>query len=213
MSQDEWVNDRMPHQVDPGIDVGVDGAEFEQPYEADVSRDPHLGDAETLLKRAVDIIVTAPTMPLSSSPRVDRDEMVELLSEALSRLPEELRQARHLLRERDEFIARTRREAAEVVEAARVQSERMVQRTEVVRAAEARARHIMETASSESRRLKNETEDFLDQRLASFEILLERLTRAVASGRQKLSITGVETAVADESALETDESGFFDQDR
>ena len=118
MSQDEWVNDRMPHQVDPGIDVGVDDAEFEQPYEANVSRDPHLGDAETLLKRAVDIIVTAPTMPLSSSPRVDRDEMVELLSEALSRLPEELRQARHLLRERDEFIARTRREAAEVVEAA-----------------------------------------------------------------------------------------------
>ena len=82
MSQDEWVNDRMPHQVDPGIDVGVDDAEFEQPYEANVSRDPHLGDAETLLKRAVDIIVTAPTMPLSSSPRVDRDEMVELLSEA-----------------------------------------------------------------------------------------------------------------------------------
>ena len=56
MSQDEWVNDRMPHQVDPGIDVGVDDAEFEQPYEANTSRDPHLGDAETLLKRAVDII-------------------------------------------------------------------------------------------------------------------------------------------------------------
>jgi len=213
MSHDEWVNDRVPQQVDPGIDVGVDDDEFEQPYEAAQSRDPHLGDAETLLKRAIDIVVTAPTMPLSSSPRIDRDEMVELLSEALSRLPEELRQARHLLRERDEFIARTRREAAEVVEAARVQSERMVQRTEVVRAAEARARHIMETASSESRRLKNETEDFLDQRLASFEILLERLTRAVATGRQKLSITGVDSGVPEESVPELDESGFFDQDR
>jgi F0F1-type ATP synthase membrane subunit b/b' len=213
MSHDGWVNDRAPQQVDPGIDVGVDDDEFEQPYEAAQSRDPHLGDAETLLKRAVDIVVTAPTMPLSSSPRIDRDEMVELLSEALARLPEELRQARHLLRERDEFIARTRREAAEVVEAARVQSERMVQRTEVVRAAEARARHIMETAASESRRLKNETEDFLDQRLASFEILLERLTRAVATGRQKLSITGVDTGVPEASASDLDESGFFDQDR
>ena len=138
--------------------------------------------------------------------------MVELLSEALSRLPEELRQARHLLRERDEFIARTRREAAEVVEAARVQSERMVQRTEVVRSPKL---GLVTSWRRHHRicRLKNETEDFLDQRLASFEILLERLTRAVATGRQKLSITGVETAVADESALETDESGFFDQDR
>ena len=213
MSHDERVNNRVPHQVDPGIDVGIDDDEFEQPYDAAPAQDPHLGDAETLLKRAVDIVVTAPTMPLSSSPRIDRDEMVELLSEALSRLPEELRQARHLLRERDEFIARTRREAAEVVEAARVQSERMVQRTEVVRAAEARARHIMETASSESRRLKNETEDFLDQRLASFEILLERLTRAVATGRQKLSITGVDAVASDVSNPDDDESGFFDQDR
>ena len=213
MSHDEWANDRAPHQVDPGIDVGIDDDEFEQPYDAAPARDPHLGDAETLLKRAVDIVGTAPTMPLSAPPHIDRDEMVELLSEALSRLPEELRQARHLLRERDEFIARTRREAAEVVEAARVQSERMVQRTEVVRAAEARARHNMETASSESRRLKNETEGFLDQRLASFEILLERLTRALATGRQKLSITGIDAAVPDESHPEHDESGFFDQDR
>jgi F0F1-type ATP synthase membrane subunit b/b' len=180
-------------------------------FQPDQAPDPHLGDAETLLRRAVDIVVTAPTMPLSSSPRIDRDEMVELLSEALSRLPDELRQARHLLRERDEFIARTRREAAEIIEAARVQSERMVQRTEVVRAAEARARHIMETANSDSRRLKHETEDFLDQRLASFEILLERLTRTVANGRQKLSITGTSPTPTIEEAPESDR-GFFDQD-
>jgi hypothetical protein len=49
--------------------------------------------------------------------------------------------------------------------------------------------------------------------LASFEILLERLTRAVATGRQKLSITGIDAAVPDESHPEHDESGFFDQDR
>ena len=171
-----------------------------------------VGDAETLLRRAVDIVATAPTMPLSSSPRIDRDEMVELLTEALSRLPSELRQARYMLRERDEFIARTRREAAEIVEAARVQSERMVQRTEVVRAAEARARHIMETANSESRRLKHETEDFLDQRLASFEILLERLSRTVSSGREKLSIRGVSPAGAEPAVDDDHAAGFFDQD-
>lgn len=186
-----------------GDDDNVDIAPTEQ---------NRVGDAETLLRRAVDIVATAPTMPLSSSPRIDRDEMVELLGEALTRLPEELRQARYMLRERDEFIARTRREAAEIVEAARVQSERMVQRTEVVRAAEARARHIMETANSESRRLKHETEDFLDQRLASFEILLERLSRTVANGREKLSIHGVSPATPQPAAEDVSAAGFFDQD-
>ena len=206
------------HPIDPFIDPRRGDAPNDDTWGDDDSVDiapteqNRVGDAETLLRRAVDIVATAPTMPLSSTPRIDRDEMVELRGEALTRLPEELRQARYMLRERDEFIARTRREAAEIVEAARVQSERMVQRTEVVRAAEARARHIMETANSESRRLKHETEDFLDQRLASFEILLERLSRTVANGREKLSIHGVSPATPQPAAEDLSGAGFFDQD-
>ena len=171
----------------------------------------YVGDAETLLRRAVDIVATAPTMPLSSSPRIDRDEMIELLEEALHRLPEELRQARWMLKERQEFVAKTRREADELLEAARVRAERMVQRTEVVRAAEQRARQVMETAEGDSRRLKHETEDFLDQRLGSFEILLDKLSKTVNAGRQRLSIGEPQD---DTNVIEEDDptKGFFDQD-
>lgn len=172
-----------------------------------------VGDAETLLRRAVDIIATAPTMPLSSSPRIDRDEIIELLEEALARLPEELRQARWMIKERQEFVAKTRREADEVLEAARVRAERMVQRTEVVRASEQRARNIMNTAQAESSRLKMETEDFLDQRLGSFEILLDRLSKTVATGRQKLSIGQPQIQHIEPESDEDPTKGFFDQDR
>ena len=127
-------------------------------------------------------------MPLSSSPRVDGDELIELLQDALERLPNELRQARWMLKERQEFVTKTRREADEILEAARVRAERMVQRTEVVRAAEQRARQVMEAAETDSRRLRHETEDFLDQRLGSFEILLDKLQKTVGAGRQRLSI-------------------------
>jgi hypothetical protein len=173
----------------------------------------HVGDAETLLRRAIDIIAHAPTMPLSSWPRIDRDEIIELLDEALARLPEELRQARWMLKERQDFVNKTKREASEMLEAARVQAERMVQRTEVVRAAEARARQVIDTADNDSRRLKLETEDFLDQRLASFEILLDKLGKTVAAGRQKLSIgnAGIHLPVDDDGDDPT--KGFFDQDR
>jgi F0F1-type ATP synthase membrane subunit b/b' len=171
----------------------------------------HLGDAETLLRRAVDIIATAPNVPLSSTPRIDRDEIIELLEETLARLPEEVRQARWMLKERHEFIAKTRREADELLEAARVSAERMVQRTEVVRAAEQRARHIIEAAETDARRLRHQTEDFLDQRLGSFEILLDKLVKTVATGRQRLSIGAhrePEPEVVDDPT-----KGFFDQDR
>ena len=172
-----------------------------------------LGDSEVLLRRAVDIIATAPSVPLSSTPRIDRDEIIELLEDALERLPEEIRQARWMLKERQEFLDKTKREADEIITAARQQAERMVQRTEVVRAAELRARQVVEAAEEESRRQRNETEDFLDQRLASFEILLDRLQKTVHNGRQRLSIgMHEEPAPAPQEDEPAPGSGFFDQD-
>ncbi|MEM9039553.1 MAG: hypothetical protein AAGD33_06635 [Actinomycetota bacterium] len=207
MSYDQQYDDRRYADEDDGYDAydddGHDGA-------ADAG-EPYVGDAETLLRRAIDIVATAPTMPLSSSPRIDRDEIIELLEESLNRMPDELRQARWMLKERQEFVAKTRREADELLEAARVRAERMVQRTEVVRAAEQRARSIMDTAEADSRRLRHETEDFLDQRLGSFEILLDKLGKTVHAGRQRLSIGGgqPEPEVVDD---DDPTKGFFDQD-
>ncbi|HBZ61460.1 MAG TPA: ATPase, partial [Acidimicrobium sp.] len=80
-----------------------------------------------------------------------------MLQDALDSLPIEIREARWMLKERADFLAKTQREADEILEAARVQAERMVQRTEVVRASEARARQVIEAANEDSRRLKSET--------------------------------------------------------
>ena len=181
-----------------------------------------LGDSEVLMRRVVDIIATAPSVPLSSTPRIDRDEVIELLEDALQRLPEEIRQARWMLKERQEFLDRTKREADELLTAARQQAERMVQRTEVVRASESRARQIIDSADEECRRLRNETEDFLDQRLASFETLIDRLQKTVSTGRQRLSIGMHDTSVPDagdtagsgtgDEDLGEHGRGFFDQD-
>ena len=183
---------------------------FEQP----VPVQARLGESEMILRQTIDIIVQAPSVPLSSSPRVNRDEIVEFLQDALERIPEEIRQARWMLKERQEFLDKTKREADEILGAARQQAERMVQRTEVVRAAEARARQVIDAADEETRRLKHETEDFLDQRLGSFEILLGRLQKTVHNGRERLSIGDkVPSPEAEETVEDQDDpAGFFDQD-
>lgn len=168
-------------------------------------------DTDTLLRRAIDIIANARTIPLSSSPVINRDEILEMLEEAVNRLPEELRQARWMLKERQEFLAKTRREGEDILDAARAQAERMVQRTDVVRAAELRARQVVEAAETGSRQMRLETEDFVDQRLASFEIVLDRVARTVAAGREKLN---ARAKARPQPTPEPDaESGFFDQDR
>ncbi|MGA2036217.1 MAG: hypothetical protein ABSH04_01365 [Acidimicrobiales bacterium] len=146
-------------------------------------------DTEDLLSRAIGVLDGARTMPLSSSVLVSREELLELLQGALDRLPDEMRQARWLLRERDEFIESRRREADSLLEEVRVQAERMVQRTEIVRQANQVAQRIVEEAREESRRLRHEADDFCDQKLASFEIVLERTLKTVLAGREKLRAT------------------------
>ena len=178
---------------------------------------PHISstptpDAETLLRRVMDLIGSARPMPLSASVMINRDEVVELLEEALERLPDELRAARWLLKEREEFLAKVQREGDEILEAARVRAERMVQRTEVVRTAEHTARHTIEAAEAEARRLRHEAEDYCDQRLAQFEIVLDRTLKTVQAGRAKLQATPVEGDDEDVDP-ELGEEAFFDQDQ
>jgi len=59
------------------------------------------GDLCDLLEHLRELVETARSMPLSNSAIVNRDEVLELLDETLERLPEELRQARWLLKERE----------------------------------------------------------------------------------------------------------------
>jgi F0F1-type ATP synthase membrane subunit b/b' len=158
-------------------------------------------DVEHMLRRLHDMLASARPMPLSTSVMVNRDEVLEQLEEAIDRLPDELRAARWLLKEREEYLAKVRREGEEILEQARARAERMVQRAEVVKTAEARARRLVDTAEAEARRLRNECEDYCDQRLASFEIVLERTLKMVSAGRAKLQgslNTGEVPAVAGE---------------
>ena len=143
-------------------------------------------------------------------------------------MPDELRQARWLLKEREEFLAEKEREADALLEEVRVQAERMVQRTEIVRQANHVAQRILDDANEEARRLRHEAEDYADQKLASFEIVLDRTMKTVQAGREKLQVTPLPKVDIGDRADTTsarrraprprrsggvdDPEGFFDQD-
>jgi vacuolar-type H+-ATPase subunit H len=183
--------------------------------------EPASADAEGLIRRVTEIIDGTRALPLSSSVKLDnKEEVLELLEDARQRLPEEMRQARWLLKERDEFLAKMRREGDDLVDAARLQAERMVQRTEIVREAQTTARRIVEAARDEARRLRLEAEDYCDQKLASFEVVLDRTIKTVAAGREKLSVTPapvdapeMRVAGLEDGDVPGGEDAFFDQDR
>ncbi len=178
--------------------------------------------AEALIRRTITLIEQARPMPLSTSSMINKDEVLELLQQAVDSMPDELRAARWLLKEREDFLAKVRREGDDILEQSQTQAGRMVERTEVVRSAEKRARQIIDAAEADATRLRLQTEDFCDQKLGSFENVLERTMQVVQQGRSKLQRNPLaesgqidqvaEPAVALPDPDLADTGGFFDQD-
>ncbi len=169
--------------------------------------------AESLLRQAIEVVEAARPMPLSASSMINKEELLAVLQAAAQGLPEELRAARWLLKERDDFLARVQQEGDQIIAKSRARAEQMVQRTELVKAAEDRARRVVSEAEDEARRLKLETEDWCDQKLGAMEIVLERTMRTVASGRARLQGAEREDVAPTEDAGPPDPDDFFDQDQ
>ena len=143
-------------------------------------------EVEAKIRRIEEIIHTAKSMPLSSSVLVPKEEMLMLLADVRESLPKELRQARWILREKDEFIARARREAELIVEEAQAEAARIVSETEIMREAEWKAGILLGEAEERARTLKAETDGYIDAKLASFEALLRRMLETIVAGRERL---------------------------
>lgn len=156
-----------------------------------VAEDSPPASIDELLDEAIDLVARSRPLPMSTTVKVNRDDLLDILEQARDDLPEEIRAAQWLLKEKDEFLAGARQERDEIINQGRAQVTKMVERQEVVRSAEDRARQIVEEARTEARLLRRQVEDYCDQKLASFEILLEKTTKTVQSGRKKLSGTGV----------------------
>jgi vacuolar-type H+-ATPase subunit H len=146
----------------------------------------HEQELETRLDWIMQTIAEARQMPLSASVMVNRDELLGLLSELKAALPRELKQARWMLREREDFIARTRKEAQDILDEAHLQAERLVSQTDIVAEAVRSADRILEEGRETARKLRLEAEDYVDQKLANFETVLQRIQQTVHRGRERL---------------------------
>ncbi len=143
-------------------------------------------DVEAKLTQLELLVAEAKTVPLSASIMLNRSEVDGLVTELRDALPEEIKRARWILKERDEVLDKARREAETILEDANAERERLVSRTDVVQAANREADRIVEDAHEQARQLRLEAEDYVDAKLANFEVVLNKTLAAVERGREKL---------------------------
>lgn len=114
-------------------------------------------------------------MPLSSSVLISRDEVLQMIHEMQQNLPEEIKQARWVVKDREELLAKARVEGDRIIEQAREEQRRLALRDQVARRAEEEAARMLQEAEDTTDAMRREAEDYVDAKLAQFEIALRKI--------------------------------------
>lgn len=144
-------------------------------------------DVLVLIDKLDDLVHNARPVPLTDQVRVDREEIYDLLDQMRATIPEEIKQARWIVKERQEMLEEARREAERVVREAREQQARLVSDEEVTKQAERAADEIVEDARAREREIRLGAEDYADEILNTLEVNLQKFTAAVRRGRDRLA--------------------------
>jgi vacuolar-type H+-ATPase subunit H len=143
-------------------------------------------DVLVLIDKLDDIIHNARSVPLTDSVMIDREEMYDILDQMRSTIPEEIKQARWIVKERQEMLAEAKQEAERMLTEAQERADRLASETEVVHLAERNAQQTMEDARERERETRLGAEDYADEVLGNLEINLDKFIGAVRRGRERL---------------------------
>jgi hypothetical protein len=144
----------------------------------------------------------ARSVPMSASVMINRSEFVELLDALQSAVDQTLTRATEVVGDREAVLASGVDQAEEIVRAAELEREKLVSDTDVYRLAESRAAEITEAAGRAASELRAETDEYVEERLANFELALERTLDIVRRGRARLS-GGHVHGLADDSDVDS----------
>jgi vacuolar-type H+-ATPase subunit H len=143
-------------------------------------------DVLVLIDKLDDLVHNARTVPLTDSVMVDREEIYDLLDQMRSTIPEEIKQARWIVKERQEMLAEAKQESERVLQEAQERAEQLASEVEVVRLADRQAAQILEEAREREREIRLGAEDYADEVLGNLEVNLDKFLAAVRRGRERL---------------------------
>src|SRR6059036_2089792 len=128
-------------------------------------------DVLVLIDKLDDTIHNARAVPLTDQVRVDKEEIYDILDQMSATIPEEIKQARWIVKERQEMLAEAKREGEQ----------------EVTKQAERAAEDIIEDARAREREIRLGAEDYADEILNTLEVNLSKFIAAVQRGRERLA--------------------------
>src|ERR1022692_662801 len=124
-------------------------------------------DVLVLIDKLDDLVHNAKSVPMTDQVRVDKEEIYDILDQMRATIPEEIKQARWIVKERQEMLAEAKKEAERIVKDARERQEQLLSEEEVTKQAERAAEDIVEDARAREREIRLGGEGYADEILGN----------------------------------------------
>ncbi|WP_282793370.1 cell division initiation protein [Streptomyces sp. CC224B] len=143
-------------------------------------------DVQKKIDEIVEAVGSAKSMPMSASCVVNRAQLLSMLEDVRQALPGSLAQAQELIGGREQLVEQARQEAERIIESAHAQRGALISDTEVARRSQGEADRILAEARRQADEIRAEADDYVDSKLANFEVVLTKTLGSVGRGREKL---------------------------
>lgn len=150
---------------------------------------PRTGELLDQIDELIIEVEGARHVPLSGNVMLDRDQLLSMLYALRDDLPDELRTARWMVREREAFVARTNETARDMLERARAQSDELISESYIVKEAVDEANAMIRHAEAEATRIRLEAEDYSEQAFEQTEAVFVDLLGQLRAARAELHQT------------------------
>jgi len=145
-----------------------------------------LMDVLVLIDKLDDLVRNAKRVPLRSDVRVDQEKLDDLLEQLRLMIPEEVKEARWIVKEREELLAAAEREGERILGEAHERQTELVVEHELTRQAELASEDIIDHARAEDLEIRLGAEAYAHDILSTLEGNLSKFIAAVQRGRERL---------------------------
>lgn len=134
-----------------------------------------------LLDELEEILDSSKAVPFSNKVSVDKEEFFDLISDIRMKLPNELKQSKWVIEERNKILIDAQREADEILKNAEDRMIRMIDESEVTKKAYEQAATIIDSAKKTSKDMRLGAVEYAEGVLADAESKLKELKAVVYS--------------------------------
>ncbi|WP_053958651.1 hypothetical protein [Sulfobacillus thermosulfidooxidans] len=151
-----------------------------------MTNEPMMSELSVLLERFQELVHQSKRLPWTGRVLIDEAELTTLLTQIQHILPEEIKQARWVIQERDRILREAGEQAQSLIAQARGQVDKLSDESEVLQEARRKAEQMIEQARNTAREIHLSARAYADEILARLITELHQVTENLEANRAEL---------------------------